>query len=588
MFEAGPMVSEHTAVNFTSDDEVVWAAVARLEAAGFQILQVSPTTINIAGAPSLYKQAFGTTLVPEERAVIKAGGKEDTATFIESPETDLPGLIDITGSQFADVLEGVAIEEPRYFLQNPFPPPQSYWHLDVPGDVSLGMNADKAHRAGYTGKGIKIVMCDTGWFRHPFFVQRGYRSSPVVLGPATANPNDDEVGHGTAESANIFAVAPDVDFTMVKMNFVNTIGAFNAAVGLAPHIISNSWGSSKQNPPLSAADQALAAAIALAVSNGIIVVFSAGNGHWGFPGQLPDVISAGGAFMNPNGTFRASDYASGFASNIYPGRNSPDVCGLVGMLPRAAYIMLPVQPNDDIDRDLAAGGPHPNGDQTAANDGWAAISGTSAAAPQITGACALIKQACARLTPAEVKGILKSTARDVTAGRANSNTGQTGAPGVGNPAGPGPDLATGNGLVDAAKAALTARVRCLGPIVPIRPPITPPIRPPITVSPPIQPPVRPPIQPPVRPPIQPPVRPPIQPPVRPPITPPITVSPPIRPPITPQPPVRPPITPPPIGPGPTDEEAAGLAGAEGTEGVLSAEEVAALEDLILESDVDLD
>jgi hypothetical protein len=170
----------------------------------------------------------------------------------------------------------------------------------------------------------------------------------------------------------------------------------------------------------------------------------------------------------------------------------------------------------------------------------------------------------------------------VTTGRANSNTGQTGTPGVGNPAGPGPDLATGNGLVDAAKAALTARVRCLGPIVPIRPPITPPIRPPITVSPPIQPPVRPPITPPVRPPITPPIT------VSPPIRPPITPQPPIRPPITPQPPIRPPITPPPIRPGPTDEEAAGLAGAEGTEGVLSAEEVAALEDLILESDVDLD
>ena len=30
----------------------------------------------------------------------------------------------------------------------------------------------------------------------------------------------------------------------------------------------------------------------------LTVVFSAGNGHFGFPGQHPDVISAGGAFMN--------------------------------------------------------------------------------------------------------------------------------------------------------------------------------------------------------------------------------------------------------------------------------------------------
>ncbi|MGH3995597.1 MAG: S8 family serine peptidase, partial [Pseudonocardiaceae bacterium] len=326
-------------------------------------------------------------------------------------------------------------------MQNPFAPNKSYWYLDVPGDVSLGMNADKAHRGGITGKGIKVVMTDTGWFKHPYFTKRGYRSSPVVLGPGTANPLDDESGHGTAESANVFAVAPDADFTMVKLSFVNTIGSFNAAVGLNPHIISNSWGSSQKNPPLSAANQAMAAAIALAVANGIIVVFSAGNGHFGFPGQHPDVISAGGVFMESNGNMRASNYSSGFASSIYPGRNVPDVSGLVGMLPRAAYIMLPLQPGDDIDTGMA-GGTHPNGDETAANDGWAAISGTSAAAPQLAGVCALVKQACPKLTPAQVRSILKSTARDVTTGTCNPATG-------GNPAIVGPDLATGHGLADA-------------------------------------------------------------------------------------------------------------------------------------------
>jgi len=45
----------------------------------------------------------------------------------------------------------------------------------------------------------------------------------------------------------------------------------------------------------------------------------------------PDVISAGGVYMEPDGSMRASDYASGFASNIYNGRNVPDLSGLVGM-----------------------------------------------------------------------------------------------------------------------------------------------------------------------------------------------------------------------------------------------------------------
>jgi hypothetical protein len=461
LFEAGSTVTAETVSNFVSDTTVISAAARRLQEAGFRILQISPTTINIAGSRATYEEAFSTTLVTEEREVLKPGQMQDTATFIECPDTAQPGLIDPRATALGDVIEGVAIEEPVYPMQNAFAPLESYWHLRVPGDVSLGVNADKAHRGGTTGRGVKVVMVDSGWFAHPYFTQRGYRSSPVVLGPAAANPADDESGHGTGESANAFAVAPDIDFTMVKINFVNSTGAFNAAVGLSPQIISCSWGSSVQFGPLSAANQALAAAIATAVASGIVVVFSAGNGHWGFPGQHPDVISAGGVFMQANGSMRASDYASGFASNVYPGRNVPDVSGLVGMRPRAIYIMLPLQAGDAIDTGNA-GGSHPNGDETTGNDGWAAFSGTSAAAPQIAGVCALLREACPRLTPAQVRDILRRTARDVTTGRNHPN--------FNIPAAAGYDRATGAGLVDAHRAVLMAKVRCLGPIVaPVRP-----------------------------------------------------------------------------------------------------------------------
>ena len=455
LFDEGARIDAATVEGFTCDEDLVRTAARRLRDAGFAVLQESPVTINIAGPPERYQEAFGARLVTEERPVLKGGAREDTATFVEAPETELPGLIDVTGSRFGDVLEGVAIEEPRYPHQSPFPPTRAYWHLDVPGDVSLGCEADRAHRAGVTGRDVTVVMTDTGWFAHPYFAQRGYRAS-VVLGPGAADPETDTDGHGTAESANVFAVAPDVDFTMVKTNFVNTVGAFNAAVGLAPRIISNSWGSDVRYLPMSAANQALAASIALAVSDGVVVVFSAGNGHFGFPGQHPDVISAGGVFMAPDGELQASDYASGFASNIYPDRNVPDVCGLVGMLPRAAYIMLPLPPGSAIDRDLAKGGAHPAGDETEADDGWAAISGTSAAAPQLAGVCALVMEACPQLDPAAVREILRATARDVTTGACSPRTG-------GHPATPGADLATGSGLVNAHRAVMLARARCGAP-----------------------------------------------------------------------------------------------------------------------------
>jgi hypothetical protein len=46
--------------------------------------------------------------------------------------------------------------------------------------------------------------------------------------------------------------------------------------------------------------------------------------------------------------------------------------------------MLPVQPGDQLDEEGAVGS-FPEGDETDNSDGWAAFSGTSAAAPQLTG-----------------------------------------------------------------------------------------------------------------------------------------------------------------------------------------------------------
>ncbi len=483
LFDVDDMIRHDTVGNFASEPALMERCVYRLQEAGFEVIQVSETTINIAGSARTYRDAFGAEIVAEDRPVIKGGAREDVATFMECHNADRPGLLSVRHSKFNDILEGVALEEPRYFMagESAFAPPLGYWHLDVPGDVSLACNADRAHRGAITGKDVRVAMCDSGWYRHAFFSDRGYRSDAAILGPGASNPDADESGHGTGESANIFAVAPDVHLLPVKMSFVNSTAAFNAAVGLNPDIITNSWGSDKRFGPLSAADQALAAAIAAAVSAGICVVFSAGNGHWGFPGQHPDVISAGGVFLEQDGAMRASDYASGFMSNIYPGRRVPDLSGLVGMRPRAIYITLPVEAGDEIDTGLA-GGSHPNGDETASNDGWASFSGTSAAAPQLAGAAALVKQACPRLGPEAIRQILMDTARDVTAGTCHPNTGA-------NSATAGPDTATGNGLVDAHRAVLSAKLRCLvvtplpvqpvPPVVPIQPiqPVQPPIMP---------------------------------------------------------------------------------------------------------------
>ncbi len=459
LFSEEAPVTRETVPGFYSEPGLVGVAAAQLRGAGFEVLQARRTTVTIAAPAALYEEVFGTRVVAEERETLKYYGRNATATFLECPDTDVPGLIDPAGSCLLETIEGVALNEPVYPQTSATPPSPGYWHLDVPEGVSRGIGADEAHGAGFTGRGVRVVMVDTGWYRHPFFARHAYTATGAVLGPGATDPDRDEDGHGTGESANLFAVAPGAELTMVKMNFANPAGAIKAAIALGPDVISCSWATSKANPPLSASDQATTAAVAEAARRGIIVVFAAGNRFWGFPGQHPDVISVGGVFLRPDGSLRASNYASGFRSRLYPGRNVPDVCGLVGQRPYGRYIVLPVQPGGKADK-TSSGPGHPDLDETAEDDGWAVFSGTSAAAPQLAGVCALMKQAFPALSPAQAREILMRSARDVTQGRCGEVWPVDGPEGAGgHEAAPGPDLATGAGLANPSRAVEMALER---------------------------------------------------------------------------------------------------------------------------------
>jgi serine protease AprX len=425
-------------------------AVKRLSSLGFKVLQIGDYSISLEGTPRLFEDTFGTAL--EVRSVERLQTATSTATtsfFAPAPSASWtpPDIL-------ADIVHRAYIQPPAIYFESALAPRVKYHHLAVPGDVAMLLGAAEVHRKGITGKGVKVVMVDTGFYNHRFYQEQGYNAH-VTLGPGASNVNEDENGHGTAEAANIFAVAPDVTFTMVKAG-LNSTAAFKAAVQLGPDIISCSWGfdlvvqGDPQRTHVTAIPnflKALELEVANAVAQGIIVVFSAGNGHVGFPGMHPDVISAGGVFVDADESLRASDYASAFDSKPYPGRHVPDFCGLVGMKPRAAYIMLPVQPNCEIDQDVSSG-TFPNGDETQPNDGWSVISGTSAAAPQLAGVCALLKQKKPSLTPLEAKQVLAGSARDCTQGVANDASNEF----VPVQASAGSDGATGDGLVDAEAA----------------------------------------------------------------------------------------------------------------------------------------
>lgn len=473
LFEAGLSITKENVTQFYSDPQLQARAAAQLEAAGFDVLDRGRVSLTIAASPETYEQAFRTRIFAEERSVIKGGGNLTTATFIDSDDTKTSGLINVSQSALAEVLEGVAINEPIYYFDSGFPlatPPNQhhrYWYLDVPGDLVRGLNAAEVHRQHVTGRGVSVVMVDTGWYEHPFFQKQGY-CAEVILGPGAEDKISDLYGHGTGESANLFAIAPEAKVTMVKADLniqgrsvnANTIAAFRRAMALRPDIISCSWGLSRPDPKFSATDRVLEATVADAARQGIIVIFSAGNGQWGFPAQHPNVIAAGGVYQPADGSLEASDYASGFASRLYRNRIVPDVCGLVGKQPRGNYLMLPVPLGSLIDRSRGATTlRYPEGDETGPNDGWAAFSGTSAAAPQLAGICALLKQLDAGLTTNQARALLVNTARDVERGRCNDRTG-------GHAARRGIDLATGSGLADASAAVALLRKRIAGGITP--------------------------------------------------------------------------------------------------------------------------
>ncbi len=284
---------------------------------------------------------------------------------------------------------------------------------------------------------------------HPHYLSNSYTFDDIRA-VGGLDVNRDEYGHGTAEAANILGVAPGATLSFVKysngawLNF--PLAGFQAAVQhQTPDIITCSWGTGSY-------DNLLHLEIVSAVSNGITVIFSAGNGHTDNPGSwypkvvsTPDLISVGGAYPIDGGGFRASNYSSSFDSFMFtnPQRHCPDVVGLVGETPRGVLIMLPTEPGNSMDVDLSSSA-FPSGDNTGSNDGWCACSGTSASAPQTAGVAALLLEKYPNLTPNAIKNILQNSAFDIQTGSTNSAGPDTAADGW--------DAATGFGLVDADAA----------------------------------------------------------------------------------------------------------------------------------------
>jgi subtilisin family serine protease len=406
---------------------------------GFIITGRSDFSASAQIAPDSYEKLFTTDL-----ARFRARGDRAPFLFPKSganwnPTVALTELIDDAYIQWPTTPMGIS------------PAPIGLFGNDrvyLPGDLARMLNAQGPAIRGMTGAGVKVAMVDTGFsFGHPYF---SHRRVSALAAPGAGGTSDRD-GHGTAMSANIFAIAPDAEVIGISLGLrdgsvpINALhGGVLTALTHKPKILVLSIAydlrsdiTDLESEKLPGSCVALALELQHAVANGVTVICAAGNGQFAFPAMLPEVIAAGGSVINAQGQLSASSLASGFLSQIYPGRLVPDICGITGSLEHKAYLMLPCPPNCWLDKSCAS---FPDG--TKVDDGWCFTSGTSAAAPQVAGVCALMFQANPALTVSDVRSVLTRSAIDVQSGNSSIMTGAQSAK-------IGPDNATGYGLVDA-------------------------------------------------------------------------------------------------------------------------------------------
>ncbi|OLC70492.1 MAG: hypothetical protein AUH78_20830 [Gemmatimonadetes bacterium 13_1_40CM_4_69_8] len=315
---------------------------------------------------------------------------------------------------------------------SPFPSPYcSDSPVGATQDVARRLGVRALHRAKLTGRGVHVAVVDTGIDGSRIPVAGGWAPTPGYV-PGSSAPN-----HGTMVAYDVRIAAPDAqlfDYALLKSQagtwaaflsdaiaaFADLVERVNAAPGR--WVVNNSWGlfdrasdapigspenySANPDHPFNQVTGALVAA-------GADVFFAAGNC---------------GADC-PDGRCGAGDTGSG--ASIHGANSHPEVVSVAAVTvtdrrlgyssqgPGALYSRKP---------DLA-------GFSHFAGSGiYPADAGTSAASPVAVGVAAALRQAFAtdRLAPAQLKGLLQRTARDVN--------------------GDGWDYDLGYGVIDAAAA----------------------------------------------------------------------------------------------------------------------------------------
>ena len=305
------------------------------------------------------------------------------------------------------------------------------------------------HALGYDGQGVRIALLDNGYH---YVEHQAFRHLKVVAerdfinddGVVADEPNQPVTGDETRSTQNIhgaqvlsvlagydpgrfIGVAPRAEYLLAKTEDNDTempieedrwIAGLEWADSLGAQVVNSSLGYNRWDDGTGYTYEQMDGATALttraaeaAVRRGIVVVAAAGNegdGEWRYvtaPADGPGVISVGSVDIPPPGGRPPLLAASSSRGPTADGRLKPDV-----VTPGLGVVVADIRGGD-----------------------YLRTSGTSFAAPLVSGVCALLLQIHPHWTPAQVQEVLQRTAMDL--GEA------------------GPDTAYGWGQVDALRAS---------------------------------------------------------------------------------------------------------------------------------------
>jgi len=326
----------------------------------------------------------------------------------------------------------------------PAPPPSSSVP-PPPLDAQLSLtDTYAAHNLGYTGQGVTIGIVDSGvMHNHPTLAGRVIKEA-IFVDPKTNNTNiDDVVGHGTwvseiaagkafdqfpggiapgatLVSARIISDKEPTDDGSGQGNAVTADDALFFGQTLNPELINdgvriqnNSWGGIYWDTTDPSINQAFGQAYDdFILNHDGLVVFAAGNDSRADPSDIAALPAV------------APELEKGWLVAVAADSNHPTQLASYSNACGKAMNYCLTAPGDVVVSDKDATASNPNG--------YWSVSGTSFAAPEVSGAAALVWQAFPYFDNDLVRQTLLGTAKDLGAA--------------------GPDPVFGYGMLDVGKA----------------------------------------------------------------------------------------------------------------------------------------